>query len=116
MKIESSSNSVTIQIEHDGMIYQFISHTTISENHGTNGPLFREIPNGFKQHTDSGILTVQPKRLQFVETNRSGTFRSFLPRNLESHTKTIVPEDLAIMNQTGLFEHIESGKWIKTLG
>jgi|GEM_PF-3370795 len=115
MKIESSSNSVTIQIEHDGMIYQFISHT-ISENHGTNGPLFREIPNGFKQHTDSDILNVQPKRLQSVKTTRSDIFRSFLPRNIESLTKTVAPEELAIMNQTGLFEHIESGKWIKILG
>ncbi|MDZ7719917.1 MAG: M48 family metalloprotease [Balneolaceae bacterium] len=99
-------------IEYDGMIYRFVNYTTL-DNYGTYGPRFQQITNGFRELTDSGILSIQPVRLQSFKTTRSGTFRSFLPNNLESLTITVTPEDLAIMNQVGLDERIESGTWIK---
>ena len=99
-------------IEYDGMIYRFINYTD-ADNYGAYGPRFKEIASGFRQLTDSGILNIQPTRLHTVKTSRSGTFRSFLPANLEDLTITVSAEDLAIMNQVGLDEHIESGIWIK---
>ncbi|TVQ01858.1 MAG: peptidase M48 [Balneolaceae bacterium] len=99
-------------IEYDGMIYRFINYTTV-DNYGTYGPRFKEITSGFRQLTDSGILNIQPVRLQAVKTTRSGTFRSFLPANLENLVINVTPEDIAIMNQVGLDERIESGTWIK---
>jgi len=102
-------------VEYDGMIYRFINYTAL-DNYGTFGPRFKEITGGFRQLTDSGILNIQPVRLQTVKTTRSGTFRSFLPANLESLTIKVTAEDLAIMNQVGLDERIESGTWIKIPG
>jgi predicted Zn-dependent protease len=99
-------------VEYDGMIYRFINYTAL-DNYGTFGPRFKEITGGFSELTDSGILNVQPVRLQIVKTTRSGTFRSFLPSNLESLIITVSAEDLAIMNQVGLDDQIESGTWIK---
>jgi predicted Zn-dependent protease len=99
-------------VEYDGMIYRFINYTAL-DNYGTFGPRFKEITGGFRQLTDSGILNVQPVRLQTVRTTRSGTFRSFLPANLENLTINVTAEDLAIMNQVELDGRIESGMWIK---
>ncbi|TVR16923.1 MAG: peptidase M48 [Balneolaceae bacterium] len=99
-------------IEYDGKIYRFINYTTV-DNYGTYGPRFKETTGGFRQLTDSGILNIQPVRLQTVKTTRSGTFRSFLPSNLESLVINVSAEDLAIMNQLELDEHIGTGTWIK---
>jgi len=99
-------------VEYDGMIYRFINYTTLAD-YDTYGPRFKEITGDFRELTDSDILNIQPVRLQTVKTTRSGTFRSFLPSNLESLAVTVTPEDLAIMNQVELDEQIESGTWIK---
>lgn len=99
-------------IEYDGMIYRFINYTT-HDNYRAYGPRFKEIADGFRQLTDSDILNTQPIRLQTVKTTRSGTFRSFLPANLERLTINVTPEDLAIMNQVELDGQIERGTWIK---
>jgi len=99
-------------IEYDERIYRFINYTSLND-YGTYGPRFQEITHNFRQLTDSSILTIEPVRLQTVKTTRSGTFRSFLPPNLESLTINVTPEDLAIMNQVELDQHIESGTWIK---
>jgi predicted Zn-dependent protease len=99
-------------IEYDGSIYRFLNYTT-AEKYGTYSSRFNEITNGFKQLSDRGILNIQPVRLQAAKTNRSGTFRSFLPANLESLSISLSPEDLAIMNQVGLDEQISSGTWLK---
>ncbi|WP_340105856.1 M48 family metalloprotease [Rhodohalobacter sp. 8-1] len=99
-------------VEYDGMIYRFINYTTL-EKFGTYVPRFVEITNGFRQLTDSGILNIQPVRLQTVKTTRSDLFMSFLPANIESLSINVTAEDLAIMNQVALDERIESGTWIK---
>ncbi|MFH5884826.1 M48 family metalloprotease [Halalkalibaculum sp. DA3122] len=99
-------------IEYDGSIYRFLNYTT-AEKYGTYASRFDEITSGFKQLTDSGILNIQPVRLQAVKASRSGTFQSFLPGNLESYSITVSPEDLAIMNQVGLDEQIDAGTWLK---
>jgi len=102
-------------IEYDEMIYRFVNYTSQDE-YDAYGPRFKEITGSFSQLTDSGILNIQPVRLKVVKTTRSGTFRSFLPSNLESLTITVTPEDIAIMNQVGLDEQIGSGTWIKIPG
>jgi predicted Zn-dependent protease len=99
-------------IEYNDSIYRFL-HYTEAEKYGTYSSRFNEISNGFKRLSDTSILNIQPVRLQSLKTSRSGTFRSFLPANLESFSITLLPEDLAIMNQVGLDEQISSGTWLK---
>jgi predicted Zn-dependent protease len=99
-------------IEYGGSIYRFLNYTTV-EKYGIYSSSFSEITGGFRELTDSGILNIQPVRLQAVKTSRSGTFQSFLPTNLESFSMTISPEDVAIMNQVELDEQISAGTWLK---
>jgi len=99
-------------IEYGGNIYRFLNYTT-ADKYGTYASRFDEITGGFRQLTDSGILNIQPVRLQTVKTTRSGTFRSFLPANFESLIINVSAEDLAIMNQVELDEQISAGTWIK---
>lgn len=99
-------------IEYGGSIYRFLNYTT-AEKYGTYASRFDEITSGFRKLTDSDILNIQPVRLQVVKANRSGSFHSFLPANLESLSITVSPEDLAIMNQVGLDDQINTGTWLK---
>jgi predicted Zn-dependent protease len=99
-------------IEYGGSIYRFLNYTTV-EKYGDYASRFNEITRGFKQLTNSDILNIQPVRLQAVKVSRSGSFQSFLPRNLERFSISVSPEDLAIMNQVGLDEQINAGTWLK---
>lgn len=99
-------------IEYNGSIYRFLNYTTV-EKYGAHASYFNEITSGFRELTDSDILNIQPVRLQAVKASRSGTFQSFLPTNLESLSIQVSPEDLAIMNQVGLDEKINTGTWLK---
>jgi predicted Zn-dependent protease len=99
-------------IEYDGAIYRFLNYTTL-ERYDTHSPRFREITGGFRELTNTGILNIQPVRLQAVKTSRSGPFHTFIPANLDSYSISVSPEDLAIMNQVGLDEQISSGTWLK---
>ncbi len=99
-------------IEYDDFIYRFLNYTTV-DKYGTYASRFNEITGGFRELNDTSILNIQPVRLQAVKANRSGTFQSFLPSNLERFSITVSPEDLAIMNQVGLDEQINAGTWLK---
>lgn len=99
-------------IEYSGSIYRFLNYTTLAK-YETYASRFYKITSGFKKLTDSAILNIQPVRLQAVKATRSGTFRSFLPSNLENLNITVSAEDLAIMNQVGLDEQINAGTWLK---
>lgn len=99
-------------IEYDGSIYRFLNYTTV-DKYGTYALRFNEITSGFSEVTDPGILNIQPVHLQTVKASRSGTFRSFLPSNLEDFSISVTPEDLAIMNQVELDEQISAGTWLK---
>ncbi|WP_138431895.1 M48 family metalloprotease [Fodinibius saliphilus] len=99
-------------IEYEGSIYRFLNYTTV-EKYEAYATSFDGITRGFRKLIDSDILNIQPVRLQAVKVNRTGTFQSFLPRNLERFSITVSPEDLAIMNQVGLDEQINVGTWLK---
>ena len=99
-------------VEYGGTIFRFLNYTTV-DNYGTYGPRFKAITGGFRELTDSAILNIQPVRLQAVKASRSGSFRSFIPTNLENFPITVSPEDLAIMNQVDLDEQINAGTWLK---
>lgn len=99
-------------IEYGNSIYRFLNYTTL-DKYGTYAPRFKEITGGFSKLTDSRILNIQPVRLHAIKASRSGTFRSFLPSNLESFSITFSAEDLAIMNQVELDEQIKAGTWLK---
>lgn len=99
-------------IEYDGSIYRFLNYTT-ADKYSTYASSFDETTGGFKELNDQDILNIQPVRLQVVKTNRSGTFQSFIPGNLDGLSITVSPEDLAIMNQVELDEQISAGTWLK---
>ncbi len=99
-------------IEYSSMIFRFVNYTTL-DSYDAYGPRFKELTSDFKELTDSGILNMQPVRLQAFKTTRSGTFQSFLPSDLGSLVIAVSPEDIAIMNQVELDATIESGTWIK---
>jgi hypothetical protein len=96
-----------------GMIYQLLNNITF-ENYGSYRFQFKEVPQGFGQHTiNSGIQILQPKLLHSVKTSTSNAFHSFHHSNLENLTKTIAPEYLAIMNKAELDRRIENSMWNK---
>ena len=99
-------------IEYNSSVYRFLSYTTL-EKYEAYGSVFAEITGGFNELKDASILNIQPVHLEVVKVNRSGTFISFLPKNLESFSILLSPEDLAIMNQVELDEQINTGTWLK---
>lgn len=96
-------------VEYDGNIYRFLTYT-LADQFDTYSDTFVQTSNGFDELNDSGILNIQPVRLNVYRANRTGSFQSFLPSNLPMD---ITAEDVAIANQVQLDETIEEGTWIK---
>lgn len=96
-------------VEYEGNIYRFVNYT-LAEQFNAYQSDFMEVSNEFAPLRDSEILNIQPAKLDVFQTDRSGTFESFLPNNLPLD---ISKEDVAIANQVELDQQIESGRWIK---
>lgn len=96
-------------VAYDGNIYRFVSYT-LADQFDEYRSQFEQTANSFRSLEDRSILNIQPARVQAFRTDRSGTFKSFLPNNLPLE---ITPEDVAIANQVQLDETIEAGTWIK---
>lgn len=90
-------------------IYRFVSYTT-TDRFSNYQRDFEETSNSFESLTDQRILDIQPVELETFQTDRSGSFSSFLPDNLP---EDVQPEDIAIVNQVELDETIEEGTWLK---
>lgn len=96
-------------VSYDGNIYQFISYC-VADKFGTYRSYFEDTSTSFAELSDQDILDIQPVRLETRKADQSGSFSSFLPGNLPMD---IQAEDVAIVNQIGLDETVESGSWIK---
>ncbi len=109
---QQNGNLLTLEItalSYGGNIYTFLSYTASSQ-FSSYKPVFNSISNGFMRLTDQSILNIKPVRLKLVQTNRSGSFSSFLPSELPMD---IEAESIAIINQVTLNQNIPAGSWIK---
>lgn len=96
-------------VEFDGNIYRYVTYST-AEQFNNYSNTFVQTSNGFDRLNDSGILNIQPARLNVYRANRTGSLESFLPNNLPLD---ITAEEVAIANQVELNETIQEGTWIK---
>ncbi len=96
-------------LEYGGNIFRFINYAETSrfDNYESH---FAEIVDGFRQLTDSRILAKQPVRLEVVTSDRTGSFRSFLPDELPMD---IDHETVAIINQLRLDDTVTRGQRLK---
>lgn len=96
-------------VEYGGNIYRFINYTLPGSFDGFVND-FRETTSSFNELTDRNILSIQPVRLQVVEVNQRQPFRNLLPSSMPMDVEA---EDIAIINQIYLDDHIEAGTLIK---
>ncbi|MDX1639858.1 MAG: M48 family metalloprotease [Balneolaceae bacterium] len=99
----------TYAVEFGGNIYRFIAYTTAAQFSAQKSN-FTATAYGFDELEDPEILNIQPVRLEIINTDRSGVFRSFLPETLPMN---ITEEELAIVNQVQLDDEIEAGRYLK---
>lgn len=95
--------------EYGGKVYRFVCYT-LAEQFDAYQSEFVQTATEFRPLNDSDILNIQPAKLNVFQTDRSGTFESFLPDNLPLD---ITAKDVAIANQVELNEQIEAGMWVK---
>lgn len=106
---EGDLRAIIYAVEFDNRIYRFVNYTSVG-NFSNYEDVFNGVPREFDRLTDQSILNINPVRVQLVTTDRSGTFRSFLPDELPMNMDH---ERLAIINQVQLDETIESGTILK---
>lgn len=106
---EGDLRAIIYAVEFDGRIYRFVNYTPVG-NYSNYEDVLNRVPGEFDRLTDQSILNINPVRVQLVTTDRSGTFRSFLPDELPMN---MTHERLAIINQVQLDENIESGTTLK---
>ena len=99
-------------IEYGGRVFTFLGFAN-KASFSTYRTVLERSMRGFDRVTEQRILNVQPAHLRIVTTNRSGAFRSFLPKNMPEQ---FTPESLAILNQVELDTQIERGQKIKLPG
>lgn len=106
---EGDLRAIIYAVEFDNRIYRFVNYTSVG-NFSNYEDILNGVPREFDRLTDQSILNINPVRVQLVTTDRSGTFRSFLPDELPMNMDH---ERLAIINQVQLDETIESGTILK---
>lgn len=106
---EGNLRALIYAVEFDDQIYRFINYTSEGRFENFQETLTR-VPSQFDRLTDDNLLNIEPVRIQLVQTERSDTFRNFLPDELPMD---ISHEDVAIINQVDLDDTIESGTTLK---
>lgn len=96
-------------LEYDGQVYVFQGITSEGAYAEYEDQFLRTM-RGFERLTDRSILNVEPTRLNVSPAQRSGSFESFIPRNLP---RDMTAQDLAILNQVQLDTRIEAGRELK---
>ncbi|MEX0661956.1 MAG: M48 family metalloprotease [Balneolaceae bacterium] len=106
---EGNLRAIIYAIEFQDRVFRFVNYSTEGsfDNYQST---FTSVPGQLIRVTDEQVLNIEPIRLQLVTTDRSGTFRSFLPSSLPMN---IDEEELAIINQVELDEEIEVGTELK---
>lgn len=106
---EGNLRAIVYAIEFQDRVYRFINYSTV-DAFDKYQSVFTTVPDQFNRVTDQRILNIQPVKLEIITTNRSDTFRNFLPSSLPMD---IDEEELAIINQVELDEQIEAGTTLK---
>ncbi|REL33323.1 peptidase M48 [Rhodohalobacter sp. SW132] len=106
---EGDLRAIIYSVEFDGRVYRFVNYTSPNRFSAYESAL-TGVPGQFDRLTDQELLNIQPARIQLVTTDRSDTFRSFLPDELPMN---LTPERLAIINQVHLDDTIEAGTTLK---
>lgn len=91
-------------------VYQFQGLTT-AERYDTYRRVFEDTMTSFDALTDQSKLDVQPTRLSIRPASRQALFRTFVDEGALPEGVTV--EDLAIVNQLGLDQTVESGRPLK---
>lgn len=106
---EGNLRAIIYAVEFGDQIYRFINYTVEDQFQNFRETLAR-VPSRFDRLTDSDLLNIEPVRIQLLKTDRTDTFRNFLPDQLPME---ITHEDVAIINQVNLDDTIESGTTLK---
>ena len=112
---QAASQNGTVQflasfVEYGGNVYELLGITS-PQGYRTHGRTFRSTIESFDRVTDSRVLNRQPIRIQVVTADRTATFESFLAGRPD--VPGLTDEGLAIINQTGLRDTIETGTKLK---
>lgn len=106
---EGTLRAIIYAVEFGDQIYRFINYT-IEDQFGNFQEALTGVPSQFDRLTNEELLNIEPVRINLVQTDRSDTFRSFLPDELPMN---ITQEDVAIINQVDLDDTIDSGTTLK---
>lgn len=96
-------------LTYEGNTYRFVGYTAAA-SFVTYQPLFDNVAKGFRQLTDSRILTIKPVRLRVQTVDRATRFADLLPNPIPMNMKA---EEYAIINQVGLDTVIPRGAKVK---
>jgi len=106
---EGNLRALIYAVDFGGQIYRFINYTAEGRFENFQEILTR-VPSQFGRLTNEELLNIEPVRIGLVQTGRSDSFRNFLPDELPMD---ITHEDVAIINQVGLDDTIDSGTILK---
>lgn len=106
---DGTLRAIVHAIEFDGRVYRFINYTTVDRFDDYEEAL-TAVPFDFDRVTDEAVLNIRPVTLSVFQAEEPGTFRNFLPDELPMG---IDKEEVAIINQLYLDDHVEAGRYIK---
>lgn len=90
-------------------IYRFISYT-FADSYGRYADFFQRTAGSFRELDDSGILSIQPLRLEVRSAGGEGDLAALLPDTLPGEASL---EDIAILNQVEVEQNIPAGTLLK---
>lgn len=106
---EGNLRAIVHAIEFDDRVYRFINYTALNRFEDFEEQL-KVVPVNFDRVTDEAVLNIRPVTLNVFQAENPGTFSSFLPDELPME---IDEEEIAIINQVYLDDHIEAGRYLK---
>jgi len=106
---EGNLRAIVHAIEFDERVYRFINYTALNRFDDFEEQL-TGVPLGFDRVTDEAVLNIRPVTLSVFQAQNAGTFSNFLPDELPMN---IDKEEIAIINQVYLDDHIEAGRYLK---
>jgi predicted Zn-dependent protease len=96
-------------IEYDGKVFSLLGYAPQNAFEQMR-PTFESVAAGFSPLRDATVMSVQPSRVKLVRADRNSPFASFVPTALP---EGLTADELAIMNQVGLNDQIQSGRILK---
>lgn len=96
-------------VEYEGRIYHFLGYAQRNDYSAYEREFERSM-QGFARLTDASILNIEAARLDVTEAARRAPFSEYVQSDLPFG---LSPTGIAIMNQVGMDEVIESGRLLK---